>query len=235
MRLSLYYPTNPFRVNQHFGNNQPCVRNFGKPNQQVIDSFPDGTCPIGSDKLYPHFGMDGHNGTDLSAGEQEIRAACAGTVIEKQTAPARGLGVGILTNEQVDIDGIGITYMKIRYWHLKSILVEVGDQVSEGDLIGISDNTGYSSGNHLHFEGQPYHKDEGGHPILTYGNGTFSGVKVIAGAIDIEPYFNGQYASDIVVKIGLMKKLIIVLQKLLNYLRSSQRTDGNSAVGGNLP
>lgn len=219
MRLSLYYPVRPYRVNQHFGNNFPCVRNFGQPNQQVINSNPDGTCPVGSDKLYPHFGMDGHNGTDLMAGEQEVRAAFAGTVVEKQIVPARGLGVGILTNEEVEIDGIGVTFMKIRYWHLKTIYVEVGDKITEGDLLGISDNTGYSSANHLHFEGQPFHKDEGGHPILTYGNGMFSGQKVIAGAVDIEPYFNGIYADDIAKKITTLKWIILQLQKIVADLK----------------
>lgn len=221
MKLSLYYPVKPFSVNQHFGNNLPCVKDFGLPTQEIVGSL-DATCPVGFDKLYPHFGMDGHNGTDLMAIEWEVRAACGGTVIEKQLVPARGLGVGILTDEQVEVNGIGLTFMKIRYWHLKTIFVEVGQHVNEGDLLGISDNTGYSSGNHLHFEGQPIHKDEGGHPITTFGNATIGGVKVIAGAIDIEPYFNGKYAADVAQQIGALRSLILVLQKMVAYLQSKR-------------
>lgn len=209
MRLSLYSPCKPFAINQHFAANQPCVRNFGEPNQQVIDSYQDGTCPAGSDKLYPHFGMAGHNGTDLKAGEQEVRAATSGTVVEIQKALARGLGVGILTDEKVEVDGYGSHYIKLRYWHLKTILVQAGQKVSEGDLIGISDNTGYSSGNHVHFEGQPMTKDAGGHPSVVYLPGN------IAGAINIEPHFNGKYAADVAKHISLLKQLVLTLQKLI--------------------
>ncbi len=209
-RLRLYYPVKPFAVNQPFGGNIPCVINFGKPTQQIVDGMDDNLCPVGYDKLYSHWGMAGHNGTDLGAAEQEVRAACAGTVIEKQIVPARGLGIGILTDEEVFLDGIGVTFVKIRYWHFKSFapLLEVGDHVKEGDLLGISDNTGYSSGNHVHFEGQPMHKDEGGHPILTYGDGTFSGVKVISGAVDMAPYFTGTYATDVQHDIAILQQII---------------------------
>lgn len=216
-RLRLYYPVTPYFVNQHFGDNKPCVKDFGLPTQVVSDGP---VCPIGYDKLYPHFGMDGHNGTDLRAGEQEVRAARAGTVVEKQMVPARGLGIGILTDEEVILDGIGTSFLKIRYWHLKSFapMLEVGDHVNEGDLLGTSDSTGYSSGNHLHFEGQPMHKDEGGHPIVTYGNGTFNGIKVIAGAIDLEPYFTGIYAASVQNDIAILQQVIrLITGFLANY------------------
>lgn len=214
MKLSLYYPVKPFHVNQHFGDNLPCVKDFGEPTQQIVTGANNTTCPLGYDKLYSHFGMLGHNGTDLMAGVQNVYAACDGIVVEKQTVPARGLGIGILTNEQYDFGIYGTHYIKIRYWHLKSFNCEVGDVINAGQIIGVSNNTGYSSGNHLHFEGQPMDKDSGGHPILSNPLGS------IAGAIDLEPYFIGIFAQNLPQIISLQTALVGVLTKLVNYLKS---------------
>jgi len=40
------------------------------------------------------------------------------------------------------------------YWHLKKdgVLVNIGDSIKAGQLIGMSGNTGYSAFPHLHFE-----------------------------------------------------------------------------------
>ncbi|MBX3000560.1 MAG: peptidoglycan DD-metalloendopeptidase family protein [Caldilineaceae bacterium] len=38
------------------------------------------------------------------------------------------------------------------YWHLSDILVEAGQQVDTGDLLGLVGNTGLSTGAHLHWE-----------------------------------------------------------------------------------
>lgn len=48
------------------------------------------------------------------------------------------------------------------YWHLQKdgVLVNIGDTVTTGQLIGLSGNTGYSAFPHLHFEVQGY--DAGG-------------------------------------------------------------------------
>lgn len=205
-RPRVYYPVRPYHVNQHFGDNLPCVKDFGLPTQSVVTGDDNLTCPLGYDKLYQHWNMGGHNGTDLQAEEQNVYAAMDGIVVEKQTVPARGLGVGILTNEQYDLGAMGTHYLKIRYWHLKSFNCEVGDRITVGDVIGVSDTTGYSSGNHLHFEGQPMDKDAGGHPFLANPLGS------ICGAIDLEPYFTGIYAdvakpliADYVSLISLLK------------------------------
>jgi len=224
MRLSLYYPVKPFHVNQHFGENIPCVKDFGMPTQTIVMGADNNICPIGYSKLYAAFGMSGHNGTDLQAGEQNVYAGCAGTVIEKQTVPARGLGLGILTDVKVDLDGLGSHYMKMRYWHLKSFTVEVGDHVSAGQIIGVSDNTGYSSGDHLHFEGDPMDKDAGGHPNLAFVDGVIGGFKVIAGAIDIEPYFNGQYAQDINATLLASDQIAVLAAKFMAEGKTSSAT-----------
>jgi len=212
MRLRLYYPLKPFVVNQHFGDNLPCVKDFGLPTQSIVTGVDAFTCPPGYDKLYQHFGMSGHNGTDLNSGEQYIYASCDGVVVEKQTVPARGLGIGILTNEQYDFGGLSSHYVKIRYWHLKEFRCEVGDQIKVGQVIGVSDSTGYSSGNHLHFEGNLFDKDQGGHPVQVYLPGN------IAGAIDLEPYFTGIYAEDYTTLIDRYNALVGLLKTLLGSL-----------------
>ncbi len=103
----------------------------------------------------------------------------------------------------------GTHFAKLRYWHLKSFTVKVGDHVEVGQQIGITDNTGYSSGNHLHFELQPMDKDKGGHPKLT------NPVGHIAGAVSLEPYLTGTYALDENLKtiVGLLSQLIVLLKK----------------------
>ena len=212
MKPSIYYPVKPFRITQHWGENAPCVKDFGTSTQKIISA---NVCPAGYTKLYQQFGMAGHNGIDLAAGTQPVYAAMDGVVIEKQTSPARGLGLGIISNEQYEFPQ-GTFYFKLRYWHLKSFNVEVGDQVRVGDQVGISDNTGYSSGNHLHFEGQLFRRDAGGHPSLVTLDDDH------ANTIDVEPYFNGQYAVDAKPRrftknlyIGLRDPEVLELQRFL--------------------
>lgn len=205
MKLSLFYPVRPYYVNQHFGDNIPCVKNFGMLSQKIVSGGVT-TCPPGYEKLYPKFGMRGHNGMDLKSGVQNVYAAVDGVVIEKQVVPARGLGIGILSNDQFDFGGFGTHYIKLRYWHLHSFKVEIGDHVKVGTLLGKTDNTGYSSGNHLHFEAQLMDKDAGGHPFLT------NPPAAIKGAIDIEPYFTGIYADEFAIKLSQLETLLLALK-----------------------
>lgn len=213
-RLHLYYPVRPFFVNQEFGENIPCVKNFGQPTQKIVDGGQT-TCPIGYKKLYAQFGMAGHNGMDLQASEQPVYAACDGTVIEQQTVPARGLGLGILTAEPVSLDAFGTHYAKLRYWHLKSFTVKVGQHVRAGDQIGVTDNTGYSSANHLHFELQPMDKDRGGHPVRVDPPGS------IAGAIDPAPFFTGDYADTLQAKISILQQIVALLFAEIRLIRKN--------------
>ncbi len=90
-----------------------------------------------------YFGEDGHQGVDLaiSAGT-DIYAAASGKVVVA--------GVYYTYGNCVVIDhGNGVRTL---YAHCSSLNVSVGDEVSQGDVIGYVGMTGYATGNHLHFE-----------------------------------------------------------------------------------
>ena len=88
-------------------------------------------------------GLAMHAGIDFrSPVGGEIRSSGAGKVIA--AGPAGGYG------NMVEIDhGLGLT---TRYGHMSRIVVKVGDEVASGDTIGLSGNTGRSTGPHLHYE-----------------------------------------------------------------------------------
>lgn len=98
----------------------------------------------------PRYPGGWHKGIDMHApvGE-DVLAALGGTVIRAEdTREVEGNkgDYGI----RVDIDhGDGLVTV---YGHLDDWLVDVGDIVKEGDIIGTCGNTGNSKGPHLHFE-----------------------------------------------------------------------------------
>ncbi|MHB8571514.1 MAG: peptidoglycan DD-metalloendopeptidase family protein [Candidatus Dormibacteria bacterium] len=101
---------------------------------------------------YPY---DGHAGTDLPTPTgTPVVAAADGTVTLAGDAGPGGNGVCL-------DDGGWSTC----YFHNQRVLVYVGQQVSHGQLIAISDNTGNSTGPHVHFEV----RDGQGHPIDPFG------------------------------------------------------------------
>jgi len=88
----------------------------------------------------------------LHAGEDF--AAPVGTELVSMTT-----GTVIFTGEQ---SGYGVM-VKIRYWdgtvahyaHMSTISVTVGQNVKPGEVVGLSGNTGESTGPHLHLEIHP--------------------------------------------------------------------------------
>jgi hypothetical protein len=108
----------------------------------VDPSFPAGYAitPGGTDYLY----YDGHNGWDLALWYEPVLAAAPGTVAIASSDPNNG-GFG----QTITIDhGNGFT---TRYAHLSDIWVRPGQPVGRGQQIGVSGNTGNSTGPHLHF------------------------------------------------------------------------------------
>jgi len=184
-KLELFYPIKPWTITQGFGMNP---------------------------QYYQQFGLKAHNGIDLRAYHgQPIYAAHDGEVVYAGVDSKEGWGVVVRTTEPLEYDG-GVAYIKSIYWHLiKTIPVKVGQKVTAGDLIGYSDNTGASTGDHLHFCIKPQAKGEND---WTWWNTTQE--NGYNGAIDPTPYFNKYYAQDAPVVLGILRQIVDLLKQMLS-------------------
>jgi murein DD-endopeptidase MepM/ murein hydrolase activator NlpD len=136
-----FRPLKVWVINQKFGENNVCVDNATSSHVIGCDGK---NPPEGYRSVY---GPNGHLGLDLGAPRWTPFYFCYdGKVIEKQVNVQRGLGVGVLHNPEPGV------YFLSRYWHLIGMDVDMGEEVKLGDFGGYCDNTGYSSGDHLHFE-----------------------------------------------------------------------------------
>ncbi len=92
-------------------------------------------------------GLHGHNGVDLAMAEgTPILAAASGDVIISKNNGAYNGGYG---NYVVIAHANGTQTL---YGHMLKTSVNVGDHVSQGEVIGLLGSTGKSTGPHLHFE-----------------------------------------------------------------------------------
>ena len=94
--------------------------------------------PISGDQRF-------HTGTDIGAPKgTPVLAARTGRVAVADTMGGYGLTVVLRHGEKEDLESL--------YPHLSQLLVEPGEQVEQGDVIGLVGSTGNSTGPHLHFE-----------------------------------------------------------------------------------
>lgn len=131
------------------------------------------TQPFGANYVdfYSKLGLKGHNGIDFMV---------------NPGVPCYASHDGMVTWAGIDGDGgISVTLwnrngkFKTIYYHLKDVVVNEGEHVTAGTIIGHCDNTGkYTTGDHLHFGLKE--TDELGNTI-NYQNG-------YQGAIDPAPY-----------------------------------------------
>ena len=187
--LNLFYPVKPWRLHQAFGE---CT---------------EGVC----DK-YKALGLEGHNGQDVWAPDGWIiHAAHDGVVTFSGEDGSGGLGVVIRTHDKRTY-GTGEAYYKTIYWHLKrgSIFVRAGQSVAVGDVIALADNTGLSTGSHLHFSLKPVYQGEQEWDWMNaeQNNG-------YRGAIDPELYWSGLYAEDFASWRAQLTKIRLELEKLV--------------------
>lgn len=136
MKLKLKSPLKFFSITQHFGENGVAY--------------------------YKSDGLKGHNGLDFHAPDgTPVYATHDGVVTFSGDDGSGGLGIVIRTAKQYDYDQKK-AYYKTIFWHLKknSIVVKASQKVKAGDLIALADNTGRSTGSHLHFGLKPIGKGE---------------------------------------------------------------------------
>ena len=93
-------------------------------------------------ETYKRFGLRGHNGLDFRASNRtKVYAPHSGKILEATTDP-NGYGLYLKIQNEKEGSVLG---------HLDVVLVVVGDSVKEGDFVAYSDNTGFSTGPHLHW------------------------------------------------------------------------------------
>lgn len=151
-------------------------------------------------KWYKERGINikGHNGLDFCAIHGTPIYASHDGFAYYEWDSSQGEGVVIRSKEPMDIDG-KLTYFKTVSWHMvdgdkepqfKSPITcydinSQGQEVKCGDLIGYADNTGLSTGDHLHFMLKPISDGESLGQIynISQNNGYL-------GAIDPTPYMD---------------------------------------------
>jgi len=177
MKLQLSSPLKiPIKINQYFGAN--------------------------ATNVYKQEGMPGHNGIDFYAPHATPVYACHDGRAYFQIDSAGGHGIVLITNQPFDYQD-GQAYFKTIYWHLcdstkepqfKSPIQDFpwGKDVTRGDFIGYADNTGLSTGDHLHFGLKPVAQGESSNSWynVEQNNGYF-------GAIDPAPYFDTGLLPDL--------------------------------------
>ena len=135
------------------------VSDFFKCQSQAFGVNPD---------YYAFLGIKGHNGLDISYDDgTEVFASHDGVAVTAEDS-MKGLGVVVQDHEKKTI-----------YWHLKSFAVDNGQRVKAGELLGLGDSTGFSTGSHLHF----------GLKLLDSNGNVLNRDNGFDGAVDPTPYF----------------------------------------------
>lgn len=189
MLKPFFRPLHPFSINQRFGENQSCVSTDGSNKVITCDGMAP---PPGYRSLY---GPKGHKGLDLMAKSgQPVYCVCDGEVEYMDTQERSGLDARIVSVIN------GEKYRHIYEHLLGHNNLKIGQRLKTGDCVGWADNTGYSSGDHLHFE------------LQKFTNGIWI-------SIDPLPLMNEYFAPNVTLVKGIMEKLVVALESLVDLLR----------------
>jgi murein DD-endopeptidase MepM/ murein hydrolase activator NlpD len=185
-QFRLYDPVKAARINQEFGEN------------------PDD---------YAKWGEKGHPGRDYGVPSvTPVYPAHKGRVTKAEFDNDDGYFIVVRSQETYDYKGQQV-YFETLYCHLTpgSFRVSFGDLVdpANGTPMALSNNTGASTGPHLHFGLKPVALDG---TYVELGNGYNS-------AIDCRPYLTGIASEDVPHEISLLQKLVALLQAIVALLK----------------
>ncbi len=163
-KLQLSYPAKPFVQTQAWGVANPS---------------------------YIQFGFDRHNGSDFMMGvDKRTYAPVRFQVEDAGFNDGAGNFVRGITTEKLEVEGVE-AYVGLMFMHHEKLLCKTGDILEEGDVMGIADNTGFSTGPHTHMSVYRLkrQKNISANRLDTdpHTNYTF----------DPQPYWNGKYAQDL--------------------------------------
>jgi len=204
--MKIYLSLQTHRKTQGFGENKACITTQNR----IVPTSKYGRCPDNSRPFYKSIGMEGHNGEDWACFFKEpiyfpVVAHIKGGGVTKWYSKdasdmSGGLGVDVFSRDPVFIDilpteaGPNATAtwkaqnrylrVKFRFWHLHSGWRD--KNVVLGEMVGLGDSTGASSGNHLHW-GMKFVDDNDN--TLDSNNGYFGGV-------DFSPWMQNKFILD---------------------------------------
>lgn len=204
------------------------------------------TCPIGYTDFYASIGLTkGHNGKDWSAwhGEPAYHNADYEGWLKAEYDFDGGMGVDVVSNNPLlDCnEGCGVKHhVKMRKWHGLKTRGYEKMPVKMGDEVMLCDNTGASSGDHLHEapkwcdeDGNGIHGDNGAmgvimsHPDIVYKN------EFVLDVVNEEIKRKAEEAQRVVkiqeeirvqqlTLLDLLRKYVLLLQIKVNALTKSK-------------
>lgn len=137
-----------------FGNEEMIISSnftlpFNTTNYAITSPFGTREDPISSE-------IKTHNGIDVVPSDTTDILSVADGVVVSSDIDSQGAEYVIIEHN------LGGTKYRTGYWHLKenSRCVKVGDNVKQGQQIGIMGSTGYSTGLHLHLFLQEYNSSK---------------------------------------------------------------------------
>ena len=173
---------------------------------------PEGTAPSML-AYYQSYGMIAHNGWDWTAKDGEPiywDVDVKGIVMDCHIDRNGGWGVRVITSDD------NKTGFKHLFWHLKEFKCQAGQTLETGDIIGLADNTGNSTGTHLHRGLKPVKDTNLGWRNSEPNNG-------YCGGTNIEPYYEDIFVLDkmeqLKKKVSILKSMVAILTKLLKLLK----------------